>query len=947
MARDDSKGYIFWDSLLLGELTPKFWSTFNEWNNQYWKAINWTLLGATLGYGFVNHIFSPRVSLMLLFLVVCALLAFISVRLAERREQGHELVSCSYALVTFGYSLCQWELTGILRLPSFLLLLLGYCGMRIHYMVVNVVLMILIVLTLVVSSHGTVLNPVTAQDSVLLSADTMLVFLSMVLGNMHSRSVMQVQQRLFEHINDRILIYPRDGRIELSPDVTPRAKAACTANAEHQLTFRDPELEQAYQSEKEERLRRPSLWFDRMRGWLVFALVYLAVVYGLAYVQAMLVILSPTQTVELSPLGVVCVSSKAGATVAALVIALVTIWWEGYPYLCMKTAVFVTVWNGVNVRICADRADSVAPNPATPTLLATDFFAFAILTAHSVLHHSPRSAITWDLAILAIYNVALCVALVVLDGRLGPFFDQRDAVGYVVCSNAYMLLVAACCFAQELTLEKCSRQQWLFESDGRSDHERERRAGGEPQLGDFSAEPPDVDSEEDTVDIRVVSATRELGPIFFYSIEVTFKFARADRPPQRHIVVRSAQRLRVDLVALYDAQLCASLPYIDDSFDQLDSAYEWLVQHHRERLEQILRRFVPLRTHAAASSLFGIADRVGPKVDAIPALQVLILTVGSRGDVQPFLSMAKELQAAGHRCRICTHAQFEAFVRGEGLEFYPMAGEEGDWTPAKLMRFMEEQRSMALRDLVRLTPWDIAERQNVTKTIFLPTQPPGYDDAFNPYYGSWAAAFQPDLRTGRPFRAEALISNPPAYTHIHIAERLHIPCHLVFTMPWSQTRSVGHPLHPTGSSRGGRYERYWNEIGFRWVSQIQWTGLQGYQNEFRRVLGLEALDSVDHGPVLVDALKVPFAYCFSPHLLPKPDDWGPHIDITGFFFRWSKQHRLPAAGRPGRFPRCRAAAALCRLRINLFRPLADLHRGPAGGEGSRPPCDHSHGLVRA
>ena len=34
-------------------------------------------------------------------------------------------VSCSYALVTFGYSLCQWELTGILRLPSFLLLLLG------------------------------------------------------------------------------------------------------------------------------------------------------------------------------------------------------------------------------------------------------------------------------------------------------------------------------------------------------------------------------------------------------------------------------------------------------------------------------------------------------------------------------------------------------------------------------------------------------------------------------------------------------------------------------------------------------------------------------------------------------------------------------------------------------------------------------------------------------
>ena len=38
---------------------------------------------------------------------------------------------------------------------------------------------------------------------------------------------------------------------------------------------------------------------------------------------------------------------------------------------------------------------------------------------------------------------------------------------------------------------------------------------------------------------------------------------------------------------------------------------------------------------------------------------------------------AQELQAAGHRCRICTHAQFEDFVRSEGVEFYPMAGEDG------------------------------------------------------------------------------------------------------------------------------------------------------------------------------------------------------------------------------------------------------------------------------
>merc|ERR1719247_239276 len=179
--------------------------------------------------------------------------------------------------------------------------------------------------------------------------------------------------------------------------------------------------------------------------------------------------------------------------------------------------------------------------------------------------------------------------------------------------------------------------------------------------------------------------------------------------------------------------------------------------------------------------------------------------------------MAKELQRAGHRTRLSTHQQFEGFVRGEGVEFYPMAGAEGDWTPSDLMKFMEEGRSLQLRDLIRLRPSEMMKRTRATRTIFLPTQPPGHDDGENPHYGSWAAAFQPDLSSGLPFRAQALISNPPSYTHIHIAERLRIPCQLVFTMPWTQTQAVGHPIASRPES-----SPYWNEFSFRWVEQVQW-----------------------------------------------------------------------------------------------------------------------------
>ena len=29
--------------------------------------------------------------------------------------------------------------------------------------------------------------------------------------------------------------------------------------------------------------------------------------------------------------------------------------------------------------------------------------------------------------------------------------------------------------------------------------------------------------------------------------------------------------------------------------------------------------------------------------------------------------------------------------------------------------------------------------------------------------------------------------------------------------------------------------------------------------------------------------QVPFGYCWSPAVLPKPPDWGPHIDVCGYF----------------------------------------------------------------
>lgn len=52
----------------------------------------------------------------------------------------------------------------------------------------------------------------------------------------------------------------------------------------------------------------------------------------------------------------------------------------------------------------------------------------------------------------------------------------------------------------------------------------------------------------------------------------------------------------------------------------------------------------------------------------------------------------------------------------------------------------------------------------------------------------------------RPFVADCIIANPPSFAHIHYAEKLRIPLHIMFTMPYSPTRAFSHPLANIQSS---------------------------------------------------------------------------------------------------------------------------------------------------
>src|SRR5262249_5130227 len=65
---------------------------------------------------------------------------------------------------------------------------------------------------------------------------------------------------------------------------------------------------------------------------------------------------------------------------------------------------------------------------------------------------------------------------------------------------------------------------------------------------------------------------------------------------------------------------------------------------------------------------------------------------------------------------------------------------------------------------------------------------------------------------------------------------------------------------------------------------LMWTGVADLINHFRQhTLKLPAMDLGDAAALLTDN-EVPFTYLFPSSVIPKPGDWGSHIDLANFIF---------------------------------------------------------------
>jgi sterol 3beta-glucosyltransferase len=229
-------------------------------------------------------------------------------------------------------------------------------------------------------------------------------------------------------------------------------------------------------------------------------------------------------------------------------------------------------------------------------------------------------------------------------------------------------------------------------------------------------------------------------------------------------------------------------------------------------------------------------------------LRITILTIGSRGDVQPYIALGIGLQRAGHTVRFATHAIFESWVRSYGLDFALVR-----FNPQDIVNRPEAQKSKA----------NIVRFMRAVRRIVGPQFHAVFEDFWQASQG-----------------AEAIIGSLAAFGAYDCAEKLHVPLIMGLLQPLIPTRAFPSFFSPPMPNLGGTYNRLTHLL----LEQLLWHNVRSWVTHWRKAK-LQLPPPSFTGPYSkMRAERVPHILGCSPAVIPKPADWAYWHYVSGYWF---------------------------------------------------------------
>ena len=246
-------------------------------------------------------------------------------------------------------------------------------------------------------------------------------------------------------------------------------------------------------------------------------------------------------------------------------------------------------------------------------------------------------------------------------------------------------------------------------------------------------------------------------------------------------------------------------------------------------------------------------------------MRVAIETLGTRGDVQPYIALALGLRNSGHDVQLAAPVQFSDMVRERGVAFAPLPGE--------FLELMDTPEGKAAIAGGRGFSAGFKLLKHVRPMMR------GLLDA------EWAAV--------RAFAPDAIIYHPKSIASPHMAEKLGIPAILASPLPgFTPTAAFPSPMLPFSSL--GPLNRVSHSLAMHGAGLLFGRLIREWRSAS---LGLDGTRGQRQPAGTI--------YAYSPHVVPKPADWGEDVLVSGYWFLdsdgWQPDAELAAfldAGEP-------------------------------------------------